>query len=55
MSRNATQTGTGGKVPSTGKSVNSDNAHVIQFDRAKISRSTKVWNDVHALRAFGWA
>ena len=50
-----TQTGEGGPVPPTGKSVVSDYAYVIQFDGDKISHMTKIWNDVHALRGLGWA
>jgi len=50
-----TQTGAGGPVPPTGKAVASDYVYVIAFDGEKISHMTKVWNDVHALRALGWA
>ncbi|ASP22574.1 SnoaL-like polyketide cyclase [Antarctobacter heliothermus] len=50
-----TQTGEGGPVPPTGKSVVSDDAYVMQFDGDKISHKTKIWNDVHALRGLGWA
>ncbi|PUB17234.1 ester cyclase [Yoonia sediminilitoris] len=50
-----TQTGEGGPVPPTGKSVVSDYAYVIQFDGDRISHMTKIWNDVHALRGLGWA
>jgi ketosteroid isomerase-like protein len=50
-----TQTGDGGPVPPTGKSVISDYAYVMQFDGEKIMHMTKIWNDVHALRALGWA
>ncbi|MFK7880426.1 ester cyclase [Roseobacter sp.] len=50
-----TQTGPGGPVAPTGKSVVSDYAYVMQFDGDKISHMTKIWNDVHALRGLGWA
>lgn len=50
-----TQTGAGGPVPPTGKTVASDYVYVIAFDGEKISHMTKVWNDLHALRALGWA
>ena len=50
-----TQTGEGGPVPPTGKTVASDYVYVIAFDGEKISHMTKVWNDHHALRALGWA
>jgi predicted ester cyclase len=49
------QTGEGGPVPPTGKTVASDYVYVIAFDGEKISHMTKVWNDLHALRALGWA
>ncbi|MEM9434648.1 MAG: nuclear transport factor 2 family protein [Pseudomonadota bacterium] len=49
-----TQTGDGGPVAPTGKSVVSDYAYVMQFDGGKISHMTKIWNDVHALRGLGW-
>jgi predicted ester cyclase len=50
-----TQTGEGGPVPPTGKSVVSDYAYVMELDGDKISHMTKIWNDVHALRGLGWA
>ena len=50
-----TQTGEGGPVAPTGKSVVSDYAYVIEFDGDKIHHMTKVWNDVQALRGLGWA
>lgn len=50
-----TQTGADGPVPPTGKSVVSDYVYVMQFDGDKISHMTKIWNDLHALRALGWA
>jgi predicted ester cyclase len=50
-----TQTGAGGPVPPTGKTVASDYVYVIAFDGEKISHMTKIWNDAYALRALGWA
>jgi predicted ester cyclase len=50
-----TQTGAGGPVAPTGKSVSSDYVYVIHFQGDKISHLTKVWNDTHALRQLGWA
>ncbi|MEM1387743.1 MAG: nuclear transport factor 2 family protein [Pseudomonadota bacterium] len=50
-----TQTGEGGPVPPTGKTVASDYAYVMAFDGEKISHMTKIWNDTLALRALGWA
>ncbi|WP_282608058.1 ester cyclase [Pelagibius sp. Alg239-R121] len=49
-----TQTGEGGPVAPTGKSVASEYAYVMVFDGGKISHMTKIWNDVQALRALGW-
>ena len=50
-----TQTGDGGPVPPTGKSVVSDYAYIMQFNGDKISHMTKIWNDARALRGLGWA
>ena len=50
-----TQTGEGGPVAPTGKTVVSDYVYVMQFDGGKILHMTKIWNDVHALRGLGWA
>lgn len=50
-----TQTGEGGPVAPTGKTVISDYAYVMHFDGDKISHMTKIWNDVHAMRGLGWA
>jgi predicted ester cyclase len=50
-----TQTGEGGPVPPTGKSVVSDYAYVIEFNGDRIRHMTKIWNDVQALRGLGWA
>ena len=50
-----TQTGEGGPIPPTGKSVVSDYAYVMHFEGDKISHMTKIWNDVNALRGLGWA
>ncbi|MEO1550977.1 MAG: nuclear transport factor 2 family protein [Pseudomonadota bacterium] len=50
-----TQTGEGGPVPPTGQAVASDYAYVMVFEGDKISHMTKIWNDLQALRALGWA
>lgn len=50
-----TQTGEGGPVPPTGKTVVSDYAYVMRFEGDKIAHMTKIWNDVQALRGLGWA
>ncbi|MFT7650513.1 MAG: ester cyclase [Alphaproteobacteria bacterium] len=44
-----------GPVPPTNMAVASDYVYVIQMDDGKVRHMTKVWNDVHALRALGWA
>ncbi len=50
-----TQTGEGGPGAPTGKTVASDYVYVMSFEGDKISHMTKIWNDVQALRALGWA
>lgn len=50
-----THTGAGGPCPPTGKSTSTDYVYVIQFDGEKIVGLTKIWNDVRAVRDFGWA
>ncbi|MEM6848760.1 MAG: nuclear transport factor 2 family protein [Pseudomonadota bacterium] len=44
-----------GPVPATGKQIASDYAYVMNFDGAKISHMTKIWNDAQALKQLGWA
>ncbi|WP_394729347.1 ester cyclase [Altererythrobacter sp. GH1-8] len=51
----ATHTEEGGPVPPTGKSVSSDYCYFIKFEAGKVVHMTKIWNDVQALRAAGWA
>ena len=50
-----TQTGEGGPVAPTGNVVASDYAYVMSFEGGKICHMTKIWNDLQALRALGWA
>jgi len=50
-----THTGEGGPVPPTGKAAATDYVYVFDFDGEKISHMTKVWNDLPALQALGWA
>jgi predicted ester cyclase len=50
-----THTAEGGPVPPTGRSVTSDYVYVIDFDGDRIRHMTKIWNDVAALKALGWA
>ncbi len=50
-----THTGEGGPIPPTGKATATDYVYVFEFDGEKISHMTKVWNDLPALQALGWA
>lgn len=50
-----TNIGPGAADPPTGKTVATDYVYVMAFDGPKIRHMTKVWNDVSALRALGWA
>jgi predicted ester cyclase len=50
-----TQTGEGGPVDPTGKTVAADYVYVMMFEDGKISHMTKIWNDVHSLKQLGWA
>ena len=50
-----TQTGPGGPVPPTGKSVAADYVYHMEFDGDRIKHMTKIWNDGHSLRQLGWA
>ena len=50
-----THTGEGGPIPPTGKSAATDYVYVFDFDGGKIHHMTKIWNDLPALQALGWA
>jgi hypothetical protein len=50
-----TQTGEGGPVPPTGKTVAADYVYTMQFNGDKISHMTKIWNDGHSMKQLGWA
>lgn len=50
-----THTAEGGPVPATGNSVSSDYVYIMNLQGDKIKSVTKIWNDVQALRALGWA
>jgi predicted ester cyclase len=50
-----TQTGAGGPVEPTGRSVASDYVYVMRFEGDRIRHMTKIWNDAEALRQLGWA
>ncbi len=50
-----TQTGEGGPVPPTGKTVATDYVYAMEFDGGKLRHMTKIWNDGHSLKQLGWA
>jgi predicted ester cyclase len=50
-----TQTGEGGPVPPTGKTVASEYVYIMEFEGDRIRRITKVWNDAICLQQLGWA
>lgn len=50
-----TQTGPGGPVPATGKTVAADYAYCMEFDGDRIKHMTKIWNDTISLQQLGWA
>ena len=50
-----TQTGPGGPIDPTGKTVAADYVYAMKFDGDKISHMTKVWHDGISLRQLGWA
>lgn len=50
-----TQTGEGGPVPPTGKSVSAEYVYHMEFDGDRIKHMTKIWNDMISLQQLGWA
>lgn len=50
-----TQTGPGGPVPPTGKTLAADYVYHMEFDGDRIRHMTKVWNDTISLQQLGWA
>ncbi len=50
-----TQTGEGGPVPPTGKTIASAYVYAMEFDGDKLRHMTKIWNDAHGLKQLGWA
>ena len=50
-----TQTGPGGPVPATGKTVAADYAYYMEFGGDRIKHMTKIWNDTISLQQLGWA
>ena len=49
-----TQTGPGGPVEPTGKTVASDYVYAMEFAGDRIRHMTKIWNDTIGLRQLGW-
>lgn len=50
-----TQTGPGGPVEPTGKTVAADYVYAMGFEDGRIRHMTKIWNDSHTLQQAGWA
>ncbi len=50
-----THTVDAGNGAPTGKAVAADYVYLIDFDGEKVSKMTKIWNDVHSLKQLGWA
>jgi len=48
-----TNTGVGGPVAPTGKSLEADYVYVMKFEGDRIRHMTKIWNDGHSLRQIG--
>jgi predicted ester cyclase len=49
-----TQTGPGGPVPPTNKTIAADYVYHIVFDGDRIRHMTKIWNDADSMRQLGW-
>lgn len=50
-----TQTGPGGPVDPTGKTIAADYVYVMDFEGDRIRHMTKVWNDTISLQQLGWS
>ena len=50
-----TQTGPGGPVDPTGKTIAADYVYAMQFDGDLIKHMTKIWHDGISLAQLGWA
>ena len=50
-----TQTGPGGPVEPTGKSIAADYVYAMEFEGDRIRHMTKIWNDTVSLQQLGWA
>lgn len=49
-----TQTGPGGPVEPTGKTIAADYVYAMQFEGDLIRHMTKIWNDSISLQQLGW-
>ncbi len=49
-----TQTGPGGPVPPTGKTIAADYVYHMEFEGDRIKHMTKIWNDTISLQQLGW-
>jgi predicted ester cyclase len=50
-----TQTGPGGPVEPTGKTIAADYVYAMQFEGGLIKHMTKIWHDGISLEQLGWA
>jgi predicted ester cyclase len=50
-----TQTGPGGPVAPTGKSIAADYVYAMEFEGNRIQHVTKIWNDTVSLQQLGWS
>ncbi len=50
-----TQTGPGGPVDPTGKTIAADYVYAMDFEGDRIRHMTKIWNDTVSLQQLGWA
>jgi hypothetical protein len=49
-----TQTGPGGPVEPTGRTISADYVYAMQFEGNLIRHMTKIWNDTISLQQLGW-
>jgi len=49
-----TQTGEGGPVPPTGRSIEADYVYNMELEGGRIKHMTKIWNDTISLQQLGW-
>ena len=49
-----TQTGPGGPVPPTGKTIVTEYVYHMAFEGDRIKHMTKIWNDAIGIQQLGW-